>query len=933
MKNKSYLLICVCLVWNSSLFAQCPDKKVLWSRLIFLRDSSTSTPTEQLKELLPIENIVNSCSFRIDSTHAFLLQRIGSEYYKQGEYLKSVQYNLQAINLISANAGKPSINVIHNIRYYYGLLTIYTTLNNITEKINAIDSCIAIAIRTNVINIFSLSAMYKKIEYLFYIGDYKNCIDYTKMCETLANVYARKGKSEYEIGTGYILTSLGWRVISLLELKNFGAAREILIKKISEIKKMGDKTYLGTYIEKLAEVEISEGNYDQALLYFNQSLAYEKSVGHDIACKGILSNIGYNIYFNHLHDYKNALLYYRKSLSYSGVGSKQDFDAYETLNQLDNIANVYSHMGLFDSAMVYFQLAFDQIRPGINESILLDSLDIFMQSKKNHYLADLLINKGDAYIRRYRDTKQNGAISQALQIYKTTDRILDRIKDDLTEVESKLFWRSNSRRLYEHAIEASFSKSDPGSAFYFFEKSRSVLLNDQLNQLGKLSNEEIFELAQVKKKILRLQREIDMTDNSSTQSRDLQTELFANNQELDRLGQIIRHNSPLYYQSFLDTGFIGLKEIQKGVLKDHQAILEIFSGDSADYSLFMTQQNIYFNKINKADFDSTTSSYISYLSNPVLLNSHYDGYIKTANHLFRLIFKNNPVPDGRIIISPDGKIFPFESLITNLNEINPVYFLNNHSVSYTYSARYLLTRFSADTSDRPINFLGVAPVQYQYNKTLAILSGSDHSLTQIETNFSNSQNLANADASKSNFQRQFSNFTIIQLYTHASDTSNQSEPVIYFTDSALYLSDLIPENKPKTRLIALSACETGNGILYQGEGVFSFNRGFASLGIPSSITNLWSVENKSTYQITELFYKYLADGLPIDVALQKAKLDFIQKGSKQNGLPYYWAAAILAGKSDAIKGNKTFPWKDIAIVFGLLALTFFAWQKLGTSKN
>ncbi len=504
-------------------------------------------------------------------------------------------------------------------------------------------------------------------------------------------------------------------------------------------------------------------------------------------------------------------------------------------------------------------------------------------------------------MRHYQDTKQTDAISKALLIYKTADLILDRIKEELTEVESKLFWRSNSRRLYEHAVDATYFENDPRSAFYFFEKSRSVLLNDQLNQLGKLSNEEIFELAQVKRKTLRLQREINKMDTSSVQSRNLQPELFANNQELDRLEQIIRHNSPLYYQSILDTGFIGLKEIQKGLLKDHHALLEIFAGDSSDYSLFMTKQNIYFNKINKADFDSTTGSYISYLSDPVLLNSHYDSYIKTANHLYRLVFKNNPVPDGRIIISPDGKIFPFEALITNLNGSNPVYFVNNHSVSYTYSARYLLTRFTADTSDRPISFLGVAPVKYTSNNSLANLEGSDESLAKIETGFSNSQNLLNADASKSNFQRLFSNFSIIQLYTHAADTSNQSEPVIYFADSALYLSDLIPENKPQTRLIVLSACETGNGKLNQGEGIFSFNRGFASIGIPSSIANLWSVDNKSTYQITELFYKYLADGLPIDVALQKAKLDFIQEGSKQNKLPYYWAAAILAGKSDAIK--------------------------------
>ena len=122
---------------------------------------------------------------------------------------------------------------------------------------------------------------------------------------------------------------------------------------------------------------------------------------------------------------------------------------------------------------------------------------------------------------------------------------------------------------------------------------------------------------------------------------------------------------------------------------------------------------------------------------------------------------------------------------------------------------------------------------------------------------------------------QFSQYRIIQLYTHASDSSINNEPVIYFADSALYLSDLISEHKSHTQLIVLSACETGIGKIYQGEGVFSFNRGFAALGIPAAITNLWSVDNTSTYLLTELFYKWLAKGLPTDVELQKAKLDFL----------------------------------------------------------
>ena len=245
-----------------------------------------------------------------------------------------------------------------------------------------------------------------------------------------------------------------------------------------------------------------------------------------------------------------------------------------------------------------------------------------------------------------------------------------------------------------------------------------------------------------------------------------------------------------------------------------------------------------------------------------LLNRNYSGFIQVAHNLYRLLFQNNSLPTGRIIISPDGRYFPFEALVTSSVDQPVSYFLNEHAVSYTYSARYLLNQFATDSTFVSRNFLGIAPVHYAANKQLASLTGSDQSLKYIRSYFSDADNLIALQASKNNFMNYFSKYRIIQLYTHASDTSSNGEPVIYFADSALYLSDLINEHKPVTRLIVLSACETGLGREYKGEGVFSFNRGFAALGIPTAITNLWSVDDKATYKLTELFYKYLSEGLP-----------------------------------------------------------------------
>jgi CHAT domain-containing protein len=251
-------------------------------------------------------------------------------------------------------------------------------------------------------------------------------------------------------------------------------------------------------------------------------------------------------------------------------------------------------------------------------------------------------------------------------------------------------------------------------------------------------------------------------------------------------------------------------------------------------------------------------------------------------------------------------------------------------VSYTYSARYLLNDFNSDKKTESDNFFGLAPVRYAPGFRLAILPGSDVSLENIASHFTSFNNLVGKSASRNNFLQYFPTYSIVQLYTHASDSSENKEPVIYFADSALYLSELIPGKIPITRLIVLSACETGNGNLYQGEGVFSFNRGFAALGISSCISNLWPAENISTYKITELFYKYLADGSPMDLALQRAKLEYLQKNTGEKSLPYYWASAVMVGKTDAIFHSNPYP--RIIILFFIMISGIIFW-KLRAKKH
>jgi CHAT domain-containing protein len=124
-------------------------------------------------------------------------------------------------------------------------------------------------------------------------------------------------------------------------------------------------------------------------------------------------------------------------------------------------------------------------------------------------------------------------------------------------------------------------------------------------------------------------------------------------------------------------------------------------------------------------------------------------------------------------------------------------------------------------------------------------------------------------------------------------------------------------DKLQARLIVLTACETGAGKQMKGEGVFSLARGFAAAGIPSTVTTLWEIDEKATYQLTELFYKYLKEGNTGDVAIQKAKLEFIASNDVEYALPYYWAPTILIGQAGVLQQGPGIP---MMLTYGLVGV-------------
>ena len=932
MISKIFILVGLFCYLNLKSAGQCPTEQLIVEKINSYIDT-VRLPVkklplkERVNELQGYLNKIITCPYRNDSTHVNLLRALAKLYSYEGDYLNATKYMRQSFELIAANPGKRLISRERLLSGYLWLSIFYDSLHNVPQRMEAIDSCIMAARRFNALSdISAVKTLLLKTEHFFDIGDYQSCIQYADRCEKFAweTVGAYKAQPIFYDNVRRIpLIAIGWRVEGLLKLKEYKQAEELIKDKFDIFQKANLNDFLGMIYDQLGQVDINKGDHKQAVRLLELALKKHEQAGDYFNCKQVSKNIGDN-YFRILRDDNSALKYYRKALSYKNKNAGyQNKDSMESLAIFGRIANVYVSQNHFDLSDRYFQLAFDNLEKGSNEKSMLQIWPSKVKDiKKIDYVEILLLDRADAYKAQYLATKNPECLAKGIMGYKIADRFLDTIKIALTDVRSKLFWRSSAKRLYENAIGACYLQKNLNDAFYFFEKSRAVLLQDQLNEQHWLDEPDIMKQTQLNKRVAQLEREINSIDKSSKKDSDLQKELLAAQQDFENLRELIKARNPLYYQNFISKDSITTGDVQQKILQDHSALVELFAGDSAVYVLAITKQRSYLEKINKTAFDNLSTVYDRYLSNPDLLNRDLYSFTEISNQLYQLIFRNINLPSGRIIISPYGRYFPFESLVTSKQPLT--YFLENFAVSYTYSARYLFNNFQASTVN-PGTFFGLAPVRYS-NQKLATLSGSDKSLRRMETYFRNPTNFIGAKATRNNFLSEYYRYRIVQLYTHATDSSSSGDPEIYFADSTLSLSDLFYENKPASSLIVLSACETAGGRLYNGEGVFSFNRQFAALGIPSCISTVWKANNQSTYRITELFYKYLTKGQPLDVALQSAKKEFLGTSNLEHKLPYYWAAPLLVGKSDSIQLQKPFPWKwATAALLALILLSIGLW--------
>jgi CHAT domain-containing protein len=118
-----------------------------------------------------------------------------------------------------------------------------------------------------------------------------------------------------------------------------------------------------------------------------------------------------------------------------------------------------------------------------------------------------------------------------------------------------------------------------------------------------------------------------------------------------------------------------------------------------------------------------------------------------------------------------------------------------------------------------------------------------------------------------------------------------------------------------TRLVVLSACDTGVGEVKNGEGVYGLRRALVLAGSETQVMSLWPVSDAVTRDLMIAYYRGLQQGEARGAALHRVQLQMLERAER--GLtpaghpqqrqrarayshPFYWASFILSGEDDKL---------------------------------
>ena len=304
-----------------------------------------------------------------------------------------------------------------------------------------------------------------------------------------------------------------------------------------------------------------------------------------------------------------------------------------------------------------------------------------------------------------------------------------------------------------------------------------------------------------------------------------------------------------------------------------------------------------------------------------------------------------------LLISPDGKLnlIPFEALFDENNR----FFVENYRVTYLTSGRDLLRLQTARKSkakpliianplfgeaDSSRNFTGSRKAVSSNKKHRSItatrnlsdtyftpLGGTMQEARSIQAIFPEAEFLTGREAGETAL-KQITAPQILHIATHGffledkeiseNENAKVENPLLRSglafaganrrkdgnDDGILTALEASGLNLWGTKLVVLSACDTGLGEVRNGEGVYGLRRAFVLAGTESLVMSLWAVSDFATRELMTDYYKNLKQGTGRGESLRLVQLEMLKRENRQH--PFYWASFIQSGEWANLDGKR-----------------------------
>lgn len=728
-------------------------------------------------------------------------------------------------------------------------------------------------------------------------GQYDKAIKYYERALTVA----RKSGREDKIAT--YLHNIG---LVYYEWGQYDKAIKYFEEALNIARKLGIEADIAGVLNSIGRIYELWGQYDKAIKYYEEALNINIKLSNPDGITMGLRHIG--LVYHDLGRYDEAIKYLERALTISRKLNREE----DVANSSNNIGHVYRTLGQYDEAIKYYE----------------ETLTIARKLNMEANIAIVLNNIGGVYhsLKDYRK-----AVTYFLESVALKEKLRKTAKGDIRRdyLESQL-------DTYQYLISAYLRLSDFGNAFSTIELSRAKLLAEQISGSEDVSIPSIKEIQKA------------MSEKSAVL-------IFANMSRTDKIVMAITKEGirGIELDSSLLNAFSG---------KHESEVNDVLSGIRGIKITGKEKEGVLKEaKKGAVGLDEIINYYRSLLISPSGEGRGIkvkEAGVKGGRlgELSRILhdFLIKPVVSelkGKtsLTILPDGVLgfLPFESLIDGegkyLAEAYEIKYAQSMAVmdiinkrNYTGKRKPLLAfggavydriTYSADmvNSEKQLSALG----KKVYQKVASRSSTRDAYASLGVPQWSNLPGTLNEvkeiygivkgaivykgdevteDKIKElSSKGELSEYKVIHFATHGLVVPEMPEL------SAVVLSQFktersgedgylrmgeVAELKLNADFVNLSACETGLGKIYGGEGVVGLTQSFLIAGANGLSVSLWQVEDVSTSKfMTGLYELTEKNGMGYSGAITEIKRRFISGDFGESyKTPFYWAPFVYYGR-------------------------------------